>query len=92
MKDIYKFSDPQKVFNKAKRLYGNDIDIKLSTRQDKKYMIKHNNKWVHFGQIGYSDFTKTNDQDKKRHFQQRNHEWKNKPKYSPAYLSYHLLW
>jgi hypothetical protein len=56
-------------------------------------MIKDpNNKWIHFGQMFYEDFTKHNDQKRRENFLKRNYKWKNAPKYSPAYLAYHLLW
>ncbi len=48
--------------------------------------------WVHFGSIDYQDYTKHNDLKRKNLFLNRNHKWKDKPKDSPAYLSYYLLW
>lgn len=91
---IEKYSNPDKVFKLAKELYGDDVEIKLSTKKDKKYMIlnPNNNKWVHFGQMGYEDYTKHNDKDRRDNFLLRNKKWENKPEYSPAFLSYHLLW
>jgi len=55
-------------------------------------MIKRDNKFIHFGQMGYSDFTKTNDETKRKNFRSRNRAWKNAQKISPSWLSYHLLW
>ena len=94
MKDIYRFSNPAIVFNKARALFGPNIKIQLSTRKDKKYMIydKADKKWIHFGQIGYEDYTKHKNEDRRKQFQQRNHLWKDEPKFTPAYLSYKLLW
>ena len=94
MKDIYKFSNPSIVFKKAKSLFGHNVKIELSTRKDKKFMIydKAQQKWIHFGQFGYEDYTKHKNEERRRQFQQRNHDWKDQPKYSPAFLSYHLLW
>jgi len=92
--DVEKYSDPKKVFFRAKKIYGKDVVMDVSTRKDKKYMILNpdNDKWVHFGQMGYEDFTKHKDKLRRELFLNRNHNWVNRPKYSPAYLSYVLLW
>ena len=35
------YTNPNKVFQNAKRIYGNNVQIKLSTRKDKKiYVVK----------------------------------------------------
>ena len=91
--DIDLYSNPKIVYQKAKSIFGNNIDIKLSTRKDKKYMILNDdNKWVHFGEMGYEDYTKHNDIERLINFKKRNSKWKNANKYSPAFLSYFLLW
>jgi hypothetical protein len=51
-----------------------------------------NGKWIHFGAISYQDYTKHKDQERRERFRKRNHKWANAKIYSPAYLSYHLLW
>ena len=38
------------------------------------------------------DFTKTNDEKKRKPFRNRNWRWAHAEKYSPAFLSYYLLW
>jgi hypothetical protein len=91
--DIDLYSNPKIVYQKAKSIFGNNIDIKLSTRKDKKYMILNDdNKWVHFGEMGYEDYTKHNDIERLINFKKRKSKWKNANKYSPAFLSYFLLW
>ena len=92
--EILKYSNPKTVFLRAKRLLGKDVEIKLSTRKDKKYMILNpdNDKWVHFGQIGYEDYTKHKDKLRRELFLKRNHMWVNKGKYTPAYLFFIILW
>ena len=92
--DIEKYSNPRKVFKLAKELYGDDVAIGLSTNKDKKYMVldPYTDKWVHFGQMGYEDYTKHRDNERRIKFLKRNKKWKTKPMYSPAFLSYHLLW
>lgn len=87
------YSDISKVRQLAKKYLGN-ISIEPSTRKDKKYMLinPETNKVVHFGQMGYEDFTKHNDDKRRMLFRKRNAKWANSKKYSPAWLSYYLLW
>ena len=94
MKDLNLYSTPWTVYQNARNLYGYDVDIKPSTIKDKKYMIydKDNDKWVHFGQYGYEDYTKHKDEKRRNNFLSRNHKWLKRDKYSPAFLSYNLLW
>lgn len=91
---IEDYTNPNKVFQNAKRIYGNNVKIKLSTRKDKKYMLLNpdNNKWVHFGQIGYEDYTKHQDNKRRQLFKIRNQKWAEQDLYSPGYLSYYLTW
>lgn len=92
--NIQEYSNPKIVLKKARKLFGNDVMLELSARKDKKYKILNpeTNKWVHFGQMGYEDFTKHKDENRRELFRKRNHKWADKYEYSPAYLSYHLLW
>ena len=32
------------------------MEIKQSTRKNKKYMVKVNDKWIHFGDVRYAQF------------------------------------
>ena len=64
-----------------------------SSRKDKKYMIKNpDGKMVHFGAIGYADYTAHKDKERRKRFRNRNHKWASSPKWSPAWLSFYLLW
>lgn len=94
MDQLILYSNPTIVFKLAKKYFGDDVNINISSRKNKKYMIYNPNtdKWVHFGQIGYEDYTKHKDQMRRHRFQMRNHTWADKPPYSPSWLSYHLLW
>ena len=63
---------------------------------EKKYMVKNpNNKWIHFGQLNYSDFTHHNSLIRRDNYLKRskniNGNWKN-DKYSANNLSRNLLW
>ncbi len=88
------YSNPIKVFQNAKRIFGNDVNIKLSTRKDKKYMLLNpiTKKWVHFGAKGYEDYTKHQDERRRQLFRLRNQKWAEQDLYSPGYLRYYLLW
>ena len=89
--ELSKYSNINKVQEKAKKLGLNPVEI--STRKDKKYMI-HDNKGdvKHFGQMLYHDYTNTNDDKRRDDFRNRNATWSHANKYSPAWLSYNLLW
>jgi len=96
-KEVEKVSDPDLVYHKAMILlseYG-DVELDFSTRLNKKYMIKGdftNNKWVHFGDMKYEDFTKHQNEVRLMKFRHRNKHWiKKYDKYSPAWFSYNLL-
>jgi hypothetical protein len=93
---LEKYSDPTQVFKKAREYLGKDVIIEISGRKDKKYMVKTpEGKWVHFGQMGYEDFTKHKNLKRRQNYLTRSTnikgDWK-KNKYSPNNLSIHILW
>ena len=92
-KNIDEFSNFKAVLKKAQGL-KHVGELKLSSRSDKKYMIydELTKKWVHFGQMGYEDFTKHRNIKRRHQFRERNHKWKDAPQNTPAFLSYYLLW
>jgi hypothetical protein len=94
MKNISRYSNLVDVREKAKELLGKNSNIEISTRKDKKYMIEDplTNKKIHFGQMGYEDYTKHKDERRRDLFLERNKKWREAPQNSPAWLSYHLLW
>ena len=63
-----------------------------SSRKDKKYMVFDGRKMVHFGSFPYEDYTKHHDEHRLTKFRKRNWKWQFAPRYSPAFLSYWLLW
>jgi hypothetical protein len=93
-KNIELYSNPDIVFKKAKKLFGDDFELYLSSRKDKKYMIKFSKtkKFIHFGQYGFEDFTKHKNKKRRDLFQIRNKKWADSIYNSPSYLSYYLLW
>jgi hypothetical protein len=85
------FSDIKEVQRLANKY--NVGKVFPSTRKTKKYMVEDpDGKMIHFGAMGMEDFTKHNDEERRQSFLRRNKKWKNAPKYSPAFLAYHLLW
>lgn len=89
--ELAKYSDFNAVNKKAKKLLGVGVDV--STRVDKKYMIKTpDGKVVHFGQWGMEDATKHKNLDRINAFKNRNKKWATATKWSPAFLSYYILW
>jgi hypothetical protein len=93
---IEDYTNPNKVFQNAKRIYGNDVQIKLSTRKDKKYMLLNpdTKKWVHFGTMKppMEDYTKHKDNKRRQLFKIRNQKWAEQDLYSPGFMSYYLTW
>jgi hypothetical protein len=102
--DLSNYSDFETVLSRAKHYYGENVILKKSTRKTKKYMIfdPYNNKFIHFGQMGYKDFTKyVQIYDIKRANEHRSRylkralsisgRWIYNP-YSPNFLSILLLW
>ena len=95
-REILKYSDPVKVLENLHQVFGKDSGIELfrSNRKDKKYAIinPYTFKVVHFGAMGYEDYTKHNDEGRRYAFKRRNKKWRDADPFSPAFLSYWLLW
>ena len=92
LKVLKLYSDINEVKRRAHELGLGDVHE--SSRKDKKYMLydPYVGRMVHFGQIKYEDYTKHKDEKRRQNFLNRNKAWKNRYLYSPAYLSYTLLW
>jgi hypothetical protein len=93
---IYKYSNPPEVYRLASKYIGNKAKIGLSTKKNKKYMVtRPDGKIVHFGQMGYEDFTRHKDKTRRKNYLTRSRKirgnWKS-DKYSPNNLSINLLW
>lgn len=89
-----KVSDIKKVNKLSKIIYNKSVQP--STRKNKKYMILNDeNKYVHFGDSRYADFTKHKDEERRQRYLDRatkiKGNWK-KDKYSPNNLAINLLW
>ena len=95
MEEINKVSNPHIVLELLHEYYGIDKELEISTRKNKKYMVKNNNKYIHFGDIRFFDFTKHKDKEKRTNYLKRSSKIKGdwaKDIYSPNMLSIILLW
>ena len=93
--EILLYSDPEYVLNKFNKWGLNKrADLFLSTRKDKKYMVimKDTGKKIHFGAMGYEDYSKHKDEWRRLKFQNRNRKWAAAIQFTPAFLSFYLLW
>jgi len=95
--ELLKWSNPMKAQAMAEKWLGKDVELFVSLKDNKKYDVYDpiNNKWVSFGQIGYEDFTKHNDKERRKRYLNRatnmKGDWRDN-KYSPNNLSIHILW
>ena len=93
MEKICEVSNPELVLKQLEKYYGDKVDLYLSTSKNKKYMVfNEQGKKIHFGDLRYVDYTKTKNKLKRDSFRNRNKKWKDADKYTPAHLSYYLLW
>jgi len=94
---INEYSNPTIVYNNAKKYLGKNVIIKLSTNVNKKYMVFNpiKKKFIHFGQMGYEDFTKHHDKARQTNYLNRSAgikgDWESDP-YSANNLSRNILW
>lgn len=97
LSEIQKYSDPYDAQEKSLKYLGNNGILFLSPKKDKKYRVYDNRtkKWIDFGQMGYEDFTKHHDEDRRRAYLSRatniKGNWKMN-KYSPNNLAINILW
>jgi hypothetical protein len=87
---LERYSDINEVNRRAHNLGLNVVHP--SSQAKKKYMIFDSQKMIHFGEIGFSDATKHHDEKRIKSFRSRNRRWETAPRYSPAWLSWNLLW
>ena len=91
--DLILISNPSRVYNKFKKIYPTNSEIKISTRKNKKYMIYDLNikKWFHFGST-MEDYTRHGDTKRQINFCKRNMRWSDADINTAAYSHYTLLW
>ena len=71
------------------------IEVERSTRKDKKLMATIGDTKVHFGAIGFSDFTKNKDPARKANYiarHKKNEDWSLSGITSSGFWAKHLLW
>ena len=93
---LFEYSNPTTAQHQAEKWLGKGTILYPSYKKDKKYMVQRpDGKWVHFGQIGYEDYLKHQNEDRRRRYRLRatnmKGNWKD-DKYSPNNLSIHILW
>lgn len=92
--EVEKYSNPDIVWEKLQE-YSPEMPLFFSNRSDKKYMIIIDDKPIHFGQMGYEDFTKHQDINRRDRYLKRANNikgrWKDN-KFSPNNLAINLLW
>jgi hypothetical protein len=95
--ELKKYSNFDVAQQKAEEYLGNDTVLFTSPRAGKKYRIYDTNKckWVDFGMMGFEDFTKHQDDERRQRYLARANRiqgnWKDNP-FSPNNLSIHILW
>jgi hypothetical protein len=82
---------------KAKRLGA--TDLRRSSRRGKKLAVLYRGAWIHFGALGYEDYTQHRDKDRRERYRRRHRGIllaDGRPAYrvktSPAYWAWQLLW
>lgn len=90
---IWKFSNPMKASKIAKKM---GLNLYLSSNPKKKYQIQNSKgDWVRFGQMGYQDFLKHQDPNRRELYLQRamniRGDWKKDP-YSANLMAIKILW
>lgn len=94
---LLKYSNPKQAQRMAYKYLGKTAKLYPSTNLKKKYDIydPNHDKWIHFGQLGYEDYTKHKNKTRRKNYLTRSRgikgDWKTN-KYSPNNLSIHILW
>ena len=94
--EIWNYSNPYLAQKNVDEYYGKEFILYRSHRKNKKYyIIKPDGHAVHFGQMGYEDFTKHHDPFRRLQYLLRSSHikgnWKDDP-FSPNNLSRTCLW
>ena len=97
LQEVNKYSNYTKAKRQTRKFLGKNAKLFLSTRKNKKFMVidPETGHKIHFGQMGYEDFTKHNDPKRRENYMRRTAnirgQWRN-DKYSPNMLSRCILW
>jgi hypothetical protein len=94
---LLQYSNPRQAQKMAHKYLGKTAKLYPVRNSAKKYSVfdPREKKWVNFGQLGYEDFTKHKDVNRRKNYLTRSSrikgDWKAN-KYSPNNLSMHVLW
>lgn len=93
---LYRYSDPMQAQKMATIHLGKNAILYKSPLAQKKYcLLTPEGKRVHFGQMGYEDYTKHKDRNRRANYLARSGHimgnWRQDP-YSPNRLSRDILW
>lgn len=82
------------IANKLRKYkYDRVVEVMYSKAKNKKYaVILDDGKRINFGDIRYEDYLTHKDDERRANFRKRNKRFLKFPKYSPARLSYNILW
>ena len=96
-KKLSLYSSPKQAQHMAYKYLGKTAKLYPARNPQKKYSIFDpiHQKWINFGQIGYQDYTKHRDLNRRKNYLTRTKfmrgDWKNN-KYSANNLSRNILW
>jgi len=91
------YSNPRQAQHMAYKYLGKSAKLYPARNTAKKYSVfdPKNKRWVNFGQMGYEDYTKHHNKDRRKNYLTRSRgikgDWKAN-RYSPNNLSIHILW
>jgi len=94
---LHIYSNHRTAQSKAYKYLGRTAKLYPGTNSQKNipYLIKKNNHWVNFGQMGYEDFTKHHNKRRRKNYLRRSKtirgDWARNP-YSANNLSRKILW
>ena len=72
MEKICEVSNPELVLKQLKKYYGDEVDLYLSSSKNKKYMVYNGDGIkIHFGSILYQDYTKHQDEKRRKNYLKR---------------------
>lgn len=94
--ELIQYSNPSRVYKNALDYFGKAVPLYMSNKIKKKYMIrKPDGKYVHFGEMGFQDYTRHLDKSRRDRYLARANQikgnWKN-DMYSANNLAISLLW
>jgi hypothetical protein len=93
VEELNKFSN---LLAAKRKLRQHGLDPKrlfVSDKPKKKfYYLWPNGHRTYFGLMGYEDYLKHHDEQRRQRFKTRNHKWATAPKDTPAWFSYYITW